>query len=67
MLKVKVQSPPEDGKANSAVVALLVKAMGCRKSEISIQTGEKSRKKILRISHLTEDQLQEWLSKWSAS
>lgn len=66
ILKIKVQSPPEDGKANAAVLALLVKAMGCRKSEISLRSGEKSRKKTLQLAHWTPQELQTWLNEYSA-
>lgn len=65
VLKIKVQSPPEDGKANTAVITLLARETGGRKSSISIQSGEKSRKKILRLEHFTEEQLQQWLRTWA--
>ena len=48
-LKARVSSPPEDGKANKALIAMLAKAMKCPKSGISFISGETARKKILRI------------------
>ncbi len=59
-LKVKVQAPPEGGRANDAVLALLVEATGIRKNEISLASGEKSRKKVVRIQSWTDTDLQRW-------
>jgi uncharacterized protein len=54
-LKARVSSPPEDGKANKALVAMLSKALKRPKSAISFISGETARKKILRISGDAED------------
>lgn len=48
-LKLKVSAPPEDGKANLAVIQLLSKALDIPKSRIEIHQGEKSRNKQVRI------------------
>ncbi len=49
ILKVKVSQPPEDGKANKAVIELLAEYFKVRKNAISIITGESSRNKIIEI------------------
>lgn len=49
ILKVKVNQPPEDGKANKAVIELLSEYFKVRKSAISIIAGETSRNKIIEI------------------
>jgi hypothetical protein len=49
ILKVKVNQPPEDGKANKAVIELLAEYFKVRKSAISIIAGETSRNKIIEI------------------
>jgi uncharacterized protein (TIGR00251 family) len=49
-LKARVSAPPEDGKANSALVALLAKALGVPKSTIRIAGGEHARLKTIEIS-----------------
>ena len=49
-LKVKVNSPAVDGKANKAVINLLAAYYGVRKSAVSIVKGEKSRDKIIEIA-----------------
>lgn len=48
-LKVRVSAPPVDGAANRALIALLAKALGVPRSNITFVSGEKSRLKRLRI------------------
>jgi uncharacterized protein (TIGR00251 family) len=61
-LRVKVQAPPEGGRANDAVLMLLIKATGVRKNEIHLVSGDKSRNKVIRIESWTSDDLQRWSS-----
>jgi uncharacterized protein len=47
-LKLSVSAPPERGKANAAVRALVAKTLGVAASHVSIVAGETSRdKKVL--------------------
>lgn len=46
-LKVKVTAPPEDGKANKAVIRLLAKTLNLPASSITLLSGETSRQKTL--------------------
>ena len=48
-LKARVRVPPEDGKANKALIVLLAKTLAVPKSSIQFVSGETARKKILRI------------------
>jgi len=48
-LKVKLTSPPVDGKANRELVEVLAKAFGVRKSDIEIVSGMNSKNKLVRI------------------
>jgi uncharacterized protein (TIGR00251 family) len=48
MLKVSVSAPPEKGKANKAVCALIARTLGVAKSRVAVIAGETSRdKKVL--------------------
>ena len=49
-LAVKVRAPPDKGKANAAVIALLAKAAGLPKSALSIVAGETDRHKTILVS-----------------
>jgi len=48
-LKARVSAPPESGKANEALIALLAHALGIAKSQIVLASGEKARLKRLRV------------------
>ena len=48
-LKVKVNAPATDGKANKAVIKLLAVYFKVKERQISIIRGEKSREKQIQI------------------
>jgi len=50
VLRIRVSVPPDKGKANKAVVALLAEALGVSKSAISITAGETARQKTVHIA-----------------
>ena len=54
-LKVKVAAPPAGGKANAAVVALVVDALGVRPAQVELVAGTSSRAKRVRVSGVTLD------------
>lgn len=62
-VKVKVASPPEDGKANAAVITLLSDILKIPKSRIKIVQGEKSRQKRVAISELSAVEVDSLLSR----
>jgi hypothetical protein len=45
----RLKSPPVDGKANAELVALVARHFQCRRSAISIRSGESARLKLVRI------------------
>jgi uncharacterized protein (TIGR00251 family) len=49
-LKIAVTAPPDKGKANAAVAALLAKSFGVAKSSVTVVAGETDRRKVIRIS-----------------
>jgi len=48
-LKVGLASPPEDGRANEELIALLAKLLGIARSDVQLVRGEHSRSKVLRV------------------
>ena len=52
-IKLKVASPPEDGKANAAVLALIAEVLNLPKSRLQIIQGEKARYKRVAILQLS--------------
>jgi hypothetical protein len=57
MLKVRVTQSPEKGKANKALVELLCKSLGLRKSQIELISGETSRQKRFLVRGITSEEL----------
>ena len=56
-LKLRLTSPPVDGKANKAVLATLARLLELPKSCLSLRTGLQSRTKTVRIENADEAQL----------
>jgi hypothetical protein len=48
-LKIRVASPPVEGKANAALIEFLAEAFGVPKRAVSLVRGETGRRKIVRI------------------
>ncbi|MDB5455118.1 MAG: hypothetical protein JWP92_703 [Caulobacter sp.] len=51
-LKVRVSSPPVEGEANAALIAVLAKALGRPKSSLRIAAGTAARLKSVEIDGL---------------
>lgn len=60
-LKIAVSAPPEDGRANQALVEVLRKALGVRRSQIELIGGHTSRDKRFLIRGLTRAELERHL------
>lgn len=56
-IKVYLNSPPADGKANAECIQLFSKKLKIAKSLITIDKGEKGRKKRLLIKGLTKEEI----------
>ncbi len=53
-LKIKVSAPPEGGKANKAIVAMLAKALGLKPASVSIVSGQTNPEKIALVVGMSE-------------
>ena len=51
-LKVRVGAPPQGGRANDAVVALMSEVLGVAPAAVSIVSGASSRSKRIRVTGL---------------
>lgn len=58
-LKIRIQAPPVEGKANAYLVKFLSKRWKISRSDIEILSGETGRNKRIRISNPTQELLQE--------
>ena len=55
VLQLRVTAPPDTGRANAAVLALLADALGVAKSRVRIVRGQSSRDKVLTVESLTPE------------
>jgi hypothetical protein len=51
-LKVKLTSPPVEGKANKELIEILAKEFGVHKKYIKIISGQSSKNKIVRLHNI---------------
>ena len=56
-LKVRVAAPPQDGRANRAVEALLAAQLGVNKSAVTVASGHRSARKRVAIAGLDYDEI----------
>jgi uncharacterized protein (TIGR00251 family) len=53
-LKLAVSEPPEDGRANRAVAALLAATLGVRESAVRVVRGHGARTKVIEVDGMDE-------------
>lgn len=56
-VKVAVTAPPEDGRANAALVECLKNWLGVKRSQVVLLSGEKNRNKVFLVRGLTPAEL----------
>ncbi|MEI7881303.1 MAG: DUF167 domain-containing protein [bacterium] len=57
-LKIRLQAPPVDGKANETLIEFLAGALGIPRRQITIISGQTSRQKRLRLQGITAGQVE---------
>ncbi len=53
-LKIRLQAPPVDGKANAALCGFIADALGVPKRSVSVVSGATSREKTVLVSGFTD-------------
>ena len=61
-LKIRLNAPPVDGKANAALLAWLAAELRCPKRDLSLLRGEASRRKQVQVA-LPEQAVATWLDR----
>jgi len=56
-LKVRVQAPPQDGRANRALEVLLAEALSLKKNAVTVTAGRASALKRVAIAGLTREEI----------
>jgi len=67
VLRVRVQAPPVEGRANEALVELLAGALRLPKRDIVIERGAGGRQKLVAIIGLNAAQVRDRLARDSAA
>ncbi len=60
-IKVQVSAPPEGGKANEAVIAVLAGALGIHPNQISITRGHTQPRKTVQVDGLEQAAIEQRL------
>lgn len=60
--KVRVSAPPERGRANDEVVALLAEHLDLHRSELRVVSGHTSRDKVIELDRLPLDEAERRLA-----
>jgi uncharacterized protein len=61
-LKIAVSAPPEDGRANAAICEVIQKALGLKRSQIELISGQTSREKRILIRGISVADLERLLA-----
>jgi len=63
-LKIAVQAPPVEGRANLALAAFLAETFGLPKNRVELVSGELSRSKVFLLRGATIEQAKAKLKEW---
>ena len=61
-LKIAVQAPPVEGKANAALIAFLAEFFGLPRNRVELHAGEVSRSKVFLVRGVTRAQAERLLA-----
>ncbi|MBI5651710.1 MAG: YggU family protein [Chloroflexi bacterium] len=59
VVKIRLNAPPVEGKANVALIAFLAELLNVRRAYIEIVIGETSRRKVVRVRAIPARQIEE--------
>lgn len=57
-LKIRLQAPPVDGKANECLLAFVATTLGVARSRVSLVSGQTSRSKRVAVDDIGLEQVQ---------
>lgn len=60
-VKIRLNAPPVEGRANEALVKFLAQTLGIARSNVEIVRGDSSRHKVVRVRGIRVDQIREKL------
>ena len=57
-LKLSLTAPPVEGRANEACIEFLANLLKVPRSSVTIASGQSSRRKVIRVSRVSADEVQ---------
>ena len=60
-LKLSLTAPPVEGRANEACIEFLANLLKVPRSSVTIASGQSSRRKVIRVSGVSADEIQKRL------
>lgn len=57
-LKIRLNAPPVEGKANDALRAFLADVLGVRRAQIEIVMGQTARRKVVRVRGVSAQEIE---------
>jgi uncharacterized protein (TIGR00251 family) len=60
-LKLSLTAPPVEGRANEACIEFLANLLKVPRSSVTIASGQSSRRKVIRVSGVSADEVQKRL------
>jgi len=63
VLHIRIAAPPVKGKANQELVKFLSDILGVSKSDLTIEKGMTSKRKVIGVNGLSQSQVMEQLAK----
>ena len=65
-LKIAVQAPPVEGRANQALIAFLAETFSLPKSAVEVTAGQLSRSKVFLLRGVALSQVEARLAAWTS-
>jgi hypothetical protein len=62
-IKIRLNAPPVEGKANDALIKFLADVLGVSRAQIEIVTGQTSRRKVVRVLGVTAQEVKRRLER----
>lgn len=66
-LKIKIEAPPVDGKANACLLKFLSKVLDIKNSDLQLIRGEGSRQKQIKVINLSPEDIESLIFKRTTS
>ena len=63
-VRIRVASPPVEGKANDALLEFLARVLGVRRSRMEIVAGERGLDKLVSVHDMTATEAQARIQAW---